>query len=251
MELTYLTDIGNHRSNNEDSVGTFENRSHVKFAIVADGLGGHHGGEVASAMAVAHLGHSFSQTTFTTPTDGLAWLKQAVANENQTILKRAAEFTDLVGMGTTIVCALLFADSFVLANVGDSRGYLLRQGQFVQISEDHSMVNELVKGGVISAEEAKEHPKKNVITQTLGVSDTVQVRARQFQTQSEDLLLLCSDGLTDMIDDRLIATILVQDNALKQKAKQLIESAKAAGGRDNITVLLVAQEKTPQQGATV
>lgn len=248
MQTTYLSDIGNHRQNNEDAVGVFVNRHHHTLAIIADGLGGYHGGEVASAMAVAQIGHNFTETTINTPAQAKAWLNDQAKIQNRQILARAAEFADLTGMGTTLVAAIIFDDKMVVANVGDSRAYLLRGAQFAQISEDHSVVNELVKNGMISHEEAKSHPKKNSITQALGVVDDVAVRIKEFSWEQNDLLLLCSDGLSDMIDDRLIATVLVEPkHNLKTKAQELVKSAKVAGGNDNITVLLAENTSESNQ----
>ena len=243
MQIAYKTDIGQVRQNNEDSVGYFENQAGIKLAIVADGVGGHQAGEVASGMAVTHLGYQFEQTTFTTSQEGEAWLKTVVMVENQTILAKAHSYQDLSGMGTTLVCALIFPKSFIMANIGDSRGYLLRQGKLSQLTEDHSFVNELLKRGEISPSEAQHHPQKNLITRSLGISKQTEIDEKTFPSQNDDLLLICSDGLTNMVSDDELQAVLLQDNSLTEKCQTLITLANQAGGRDNITVFLLALDR--------
>lgn len=159
--------------------------------------------------------------------------------ENQTILAKAHSYQDLNGMGTTLVCALIFPESFIMANIGDSRGYLLRQGKLRQLTEDHSFVNELLKRGEISPSEAQNHPQKNLITRSLGISKQTEIDEKTFLSQKGDLLLLCSDGLTNMVSDDELQTVLLQDNSLTEKCQTLITLANQAGGRDNITALLI------------
>ena len=240
MELSFKTDIGKLRQKNEDYVGIFTNQAQVKFAVVADGLGGYQGGDVASEMAVSHLGHFFEATNFILPEIGAKWLEDEVKKENQLILKRASQFQDLNGMGTTLVCALFFADQAVLANIGDSRGYLLRAGKIFQLTEDHSLVNELVKRGEISSEQARHHPQKNIITRTLGISAEVVLDKHLVKLKANDQLLLCTDGLTNMLDDSQIKEVLQQPISLETKCELLISQANEAGGKDNITALLAA-----------
>ncbi|WP_311407161.1 Stp1/IreP family PP2C-type Ser/Thr phosphatase [Liquorilactobacillus uvarum] len=240
MEFAYESDIGHIRTKNEDYVGLFQNKVGIKFAVVADGLGGHKGGDVASEMAVSHLGYRFETTSFDEPDKGKEWLTLEVSKENQMILERAQQYEDLNGMGTTLVCAMFFGDEYLLANIGDSRGYLYRKGELTQLTEDHSFVNELVKRGQISSEEAKHHPQKNIITRTLGVSDKANLDEKILELENDDILLLCSDGLTNMVEDEKIAEVLRKQVNLQEKCRLLIRFANEAGGNDNIT-LLIAQ----------
>jgi len=243
MQIAYTSDVGKERKINEDRVGVFKNKNQATFAIVADGLGGHLGGEVASEMAVSHLGYLFEQTTLNDPLAAITWLKAQVIVENTSILKRADQYHDLAGMGTTLVCALLFEDKYAIANIGDSRAYLWHAGSFEQLTEDHSYVNELVKRGEISKEEAKHHPHKNIITRTLGVSKQAQIDTKIYKKVADDILLLCSDGLTNMLDDKEIKMILESEQTLEKKCEQLIDQANLAGGTDNITALLIQIDK--------
>lgn len=238
MEIACRSDIGKVRQKNEDSVGYFKNQAGIVFAIVADGLGAYQGGEVASEMAVFHLGKAFEQTTFTKPANAVAWLEEQTNRENQQILITAQQDQKLAGMATTLVCALIFEDEIILANLGDSRGYLLRDDQFVQLTEDHSLVNELVKLGEISKEQARNHPQKNKITRTLGIYDNPRLDVKFFEAKADDVVLLCSDGLTNMLSDKEITTLLLQPSTLQYKVDALVQAANDAGGKDNITVLL-------------
>lgn len=243
MQIAYTSDVGKERKVNEDRVAVFKNKSQATFAIVADGLGGHLGGEVASEMAVSHLGYLFEQTTLNDAISAITWLKAQVIVENTSILKRADQYHDLAGMGTTLVCALLFEDEYAIANIGDSRAYVWHEGSFKQLTEDHSYVNELVKRGEISKEEAKHHPHKNIITRTLGVSKQAQIDTKVYRKVAGDILLLCSDGLTNMLDDDQIKTILESGLPLEKRCDQLITQANLAGGTDNITALLIQIDK--------
>ncbi|WP_390404722.1 Stp1/IreP family PP2C-type Ser/Thr phosphatase [Lacticaseibacillus jixiensis] len=243
MEYAYRTDIGRKRPNNEDYVGVFDNHDHATLAIVADGMGGHLGGDVASEMAVSHIGYAFEKTTSADIETIVRWLVFELQEENSLILEKAQKYTDLSGMGTTLVAVIISGTRFVVANIGDSRGYLYRGGHLVQITEDHSLVNELVKTGELTPEEAKRFPQRNVITRSLGVSDAVDADVTIYDMEYDDYLLLCSDGLTNQVSDQEIAAVLAQKLALGDKAQQLIDMANAAGGPDNITALLIHQDR--------
>lgn len=241
MDFAYRSDIGQQREENEDYVGVFKNNAGINFAIVADGIGGHQGGDVASEMAVSHMGYRFENTNFDQPEDAVKWLAAEVQDENQHIIEKAREFSDLNGMGTTMVAALLFDNQFLMANIGDSRGYLYRAGELHQLTEDHSLVNELIKRGEISAEQARQHPQKNIITRTLGISPDADIDTNLFQMEAGDQLLLCSDGLTNMVPDEQLAKVLkATDQTATEKCATLIKMANTAGGLDNLTALIVA-----------
>lgn len=240
MNFAYKSDVGKIRPRNEDYVGIFKNTKEISFAIVADGLGGHKGGDVASEMAVSHLGFRFEETAIESIDVAANWLVNEVQRENKLILERSNQYDDLNGMGTTIVCAIFFGDEVLLANIGDSRGYLLRDSNLTQLTEDHSLVNELLKSGQISTEEAKNHPQKNIVTRTLGISENANIDEKIIKLESNDILLLCSDGLSNMVDNQTIQKILSNESSFVTKCKDLIVLANEAGGKDNITLLLAS-----------
>ncbi|HJE86307.1 Stp1/IreP family PP2C-type Ser/Thr phosphatase [Levilactobacillus brevis] len=242
MKVAYRTSIGKQRADNEDYVDVFTNQAGQHLAIIADGIGGHQGGDVASAMAVSHLGHEFEQTKLTTPSAARTWITGEITAENQSIIDKSNEFADLNGMGTTLVAALYFTEEVVIASIGDSRAYLLRDRQFRQLTEDHSLVNELVKRGEISKQAARHHPQKNVIIRSLGISTDARFDLNTYPLVPEDQLLLCTDGLTNMVTDAEIQQVLLSDHTPAEKCDRLIEMANAAGGLDNITVLIIAND---------
>ena len=238
IETAYASSIGKVRKSNQDFVQVFENRKGITLAIVCDGMGGHQGGDVASTMAVTHLGHNFGITDFTDANIARKWLDVQLNSENETILKTADKFPDLNGMGTTIVLA--FDKNALIAHLGDSRAYSYSEGKFVQLTEDHSLVNELVKMGQITKEQAKHHPQKNIITQALGVSSTIDPEVKEIKLDDDDIILLCTDGLTNSLSDPQIQQVLAtKELSLKERCNKLISEANRLGGGDNITVCLI------------
>lgn len=243
MEIAYKTDIGQEREDNQDYVGVFTNQDQLTFAIVADGIGGHQGGDVASSMAVSHIGYHFEQTVFNNPMEAVRWLSEQVRAENAKIIDKSNQFKDLKGMGTTLVAAIFFDDQMVVANIGDSRGYLRRNNELNQLTEDHSLVNELVKRGAITKQEAKTHPQKNIITRTLGISPDADIDINLYQLEPDDQLLLCTDGLSNMVTNEQLDSVLKSKQTLAEKCQQLINIANEAGGPDNITVLIAENRR--------
>lgn len=240
IETAYASSIGRIRKSNQDFVRVFKNKSGITLAIVCDGMGGHQGGDVASTMAVSHLGHNFISTDFTDANLAHKWLDVQLNSENETILKTADRFSDLNGMGTTIVLTFAFKDNALIAHLGDSRAYSYVDGKFTQLTEDHSLVNELVKMGQITKEQAKHHPQKNIITQALGVSSTIDPEFININLKNNDIILLCTDGLTNSLSDPQIQQILAtKELSLKDRCDKLISEANRLGGGDNITVCLV------------
>ncbi len=240
IETAYASSIGKVRKSNQDFVQVFKNHADITLAIVCDGMGGHQGGDVASTMAVTHLGHNFKMTDFTNDDLAQKWLEVQLKSENETILKTADKFPDLNGMGTTIVLAFAFADTALIAHLGDSRAYNYSEGKFVQLTEDHSLVNELVKMRQITREQAKHHPQKNIITQALGVSSTIDPEFDEIKLGENDIILLCTDGLTNSLNDPQIQQILAtKELSLKERCNKLISEANRLGGGDNITVCLI------------
>ncbi|GGV09354.1 Stp1/IreP family PP2C-type Ser/Thr phosphatase [Lactobacillus acetotolerans] len=243
IETAFASSIGRIRKSNQDFVQVFKNKSGVTLAIVCDGMGGHQGGDVASAMAVSHLGHNFKNTDFSDSKIAHKWLEVQLNSENETILKTADRFPDLNGMGTTIVLTIVFDTTALIAHLGDSRAYSYADGKFTQLVEDHSLVNELVKMGQITKEQAKHHPQKNIITQALGVSSTIDPEFREIKLHDDDIIMLCTDGLTNSLTDPQIQQILAtKDLSLKDRCNKLINEANRLGGGDNITVCLVSSK---------
>lgn len=244
IETAYASSIGRIRKSNQDFVKVFKNKSGITLAIVCDGMGGHQGGDVASTMAVSHLGHNFKSTDFKNSDLAQKWLEVQLNSENETILKTADRFPDLNGMGTTIVLAFAFEDQALIAHLGDSRAYSYTEGKFTQLTEDHSLVNELVKMGQITKEQAKHHPQKNIITQALGVSSTIDPEYENIAFKNDDIILLCTDGLTNSLSDPQIQQILAtKELTLKDRCNKLINEANRLGGGDNITVCLLRSKE--------
>lgn len=247
MKVAFQTDVGQQRQNNQDYVGFYTNKNGAQFAIVADGMGGHLGGDVASEMAVSHIGYEFERTDDTDIESMVKWLIFELQKENKHILAKANQYDDLFGMGTTLVAVLISGANYLVANIGDSRVYRFRNNELRQLTEDHSLVNELVKQGELTEEAAKHHPQKNIITRTLGVSQDVDADVTIYEFEPDDYLLLCTDGLTNMVDDEQIKTTLMAPTSLEEKCAALIQQANDAGGLDNITALILHQ--TGEEGA--
>lgn len=240
IETVFASSVGRVRPSNQDQVNVFKNKANIKMAIVCDGMGGHRGGDVASAMAVSNLGHSFRLADFTQPKAAKSWLDVQLKIENEKILAAGDRFADLRGMGTTVVLLIAFADQVLVAHLGDSRAYSYIGTDFKQITEDQSLVNELVKMGQITSEQAKNHPQKNIITQTLGVSSTISPAYDELDAPADALFLLCTDGLTNSLTDPQIQQILATKSlSLKRRCNKLITEANRYGGGDNITVCLL------------
>lgn len=241
IKTVFASSVGRVRPTNQDRVNVFQNKKNVQLAIVCDGMGGHRGGDVASAMAVSNLGHAFSLSDFETPQKAKSWLAVQLKLENEKILAAGERFPDLRGMGTTVVLLVAFPYQVLVAHLGDSRAYSYIGGDFKQITEDQSLVNELVKMGQITSEQAKNHPQKNIITQTLGVSSTISPEYDELPAAEGALFLLCTDGLTNSLTDPQIQQILATKSlSLKQRCNKLISEANRYGGGDNITVCLLA-----------
>ncbi|NUG67416.1 Stp1/IreP family PP2C-type Ser/Thr phosphatase [Lactobacillus mellis] len=239
MDIAFKTDIGQQRKTNQDYVQFYRNRSGIVFAVVADGMGGHRGGGVASDMVVNHFGQAFQKNNLQDIQEVSHWANEILTLENQRVVELSQQKTELTGMGTTIVGAFVFPEKVLVFNVGDSRCYLFSQHKLRQLSFDHSLVNELLISGAITEQEAKNHPNKNIITQSLGVSPNVSPTFGTFSLQTNDQLLLCSDGLTNMVDNEQLAAVLQQTSTAQQKCDLLIKMANEAGGTDNITALII------------
>ena len=232
--IVSLSDIGRVRTLNQDDCGDFQDpETGVHLLVVADGMGGHRGGEVASQMAVQEMGNVFDQSPHPPPQELLA---QAFKEANEKIFERADHESELSGMGTTAVALILDGQpNAYLAHVGDSRAYRMRGGRLEQLTDDHSVVGELVRGGQLSAEEARHHPQSNEILRALGTRPDVNIEFTRVDVRAGDRFLLCSDGLSGMLSDQVIASALAEGPA-EEITQRLIELANEAGGTDNITV---------------
>jgi protein phosphatase len=239
-EFSIRTDPGLARENNEDSVTVDEP---TRLAILADGMGGYNAGEIASGMATTFIKSELGR-----------WLAQAgrhanakevrrameicVDNANRSIFNAANSNPQYSGMGTTLVVGVFQDGRLLLGHIGDSRCYRLRGSELAQITKDHSLLQEQMDAGLITPEQAAVSTNKNLVTRALGVEDAVLLDVNEHRVEPGDIYLMCSDGLSDMVDDPGIARILSGDVTLEEKAVQLVDAANANGGRDNISVML-------------
>jgi protein phosphatase len=243
------SDPGKARDNNEDSVAFDEP---TLTAVLADGMGGYNAGEIASGMATAFIKSELSR-----------WLSEAgegakakevrrameicVDNANRSIFNSANSNAHYAGMGTTLVVGVFRDDRLVLGHIGDSRCYRMRASFLEQITKDHSLLQEQIDAGLITPEQAATSSIKNLVTRALGVDESVLMDVNEHLVQVGDIYMMCSDGLSNMIDDGAIAKIIADDTTLEHKASQLIDAANENGGRDNISVLLVEVHETAEK----
>lgn len=238
MKVAYQTDIGHQRKENQDRVARFTAPDGTLLVVVADGIGGSRSGDVAAQITVDHLGRQFQAASPNSSLEAIRWFAREVQLINDEILQKSTENPKYQGMGTTLVAAIIFDQAMVVANIGDSRGYVLHDNLLTQVTIDHSLVNELVKHGDITEEEARNYPQNNIITRAIGVSADARVEVNRFDLGAGDQILLCSDGLSKMITREQMMGVLESDLSLTEKCSQLIKMANEAGGPDNITVLI-------------
>ena len=238
MKFAIKSDVGQRRKVNEDTAGYFESKNNIPLMMVCDGIGGHNAGEIASAMALMSIGQAWEKTEFNDIEEVYQWLIQKITEANEAIFTRSAQYEDLYGMGTTVVVASIIGNQLMIANVGDSRAYVLRNFQLKQLTEDQSLVNALLKSGEITPEEAENHPNKNIVTQSLGVTSSVEIDFVRMTIKNEDTLILCSDGLSDMLSLEEIRNVMNHYSDVEQQVEKAVQEANEAGGRDNITVAI-------------
>ncbi|HEU5138490.1 MAG TPA: Stp1/IreP family PP2C-type Ser/Thr phosphatase [Bacillales bacterium] len=249
METAFITDCGKIRMHNEDSGGIFPNEKGLILAVVADGMGGHRAGDVASSLALDYIKKQWAQVGELDSGEAAGqWLRETINDTNTYILAYAQEHPECRGMGTTIVSALCSNKFVTVAHVGDSRGYMLKDKRLTQVTKDHSLVSELVRRGEISEEEADLHPRKHVLLQALGTEETVESEVETLLWESGNVVLLCSDGLTNNVSHEKLEEVLGSEQPVQEKAEKLTEFANMAGGDDNITLTLV---QLPQEGKVV
>ena len=240
-EFCTQTHPGLLRGNNEDAAA-FDAPSGV--AVLADGMGGYNAGEVASSMATAFIQTELGRWLLDTGLDANGKevrraMDICVHNANLAVFTAANTHDQYAGMGTTLVVGVFQDARLLLGHIGDSRCYRFRQNVLVQITKDHSLLQEQLDAGLITQAQAATSTNKNLVTRALGIEDIVQLEIHEHTVEEGDVYLMCSDGLSDMVDDVPIARIMETEASLEQKAQQLISIANAHGGRDNITVLLV------------
>jgi len=232
-----ITDIGKRRKVNQDYVYTSENAvgNLPNMFIVADGMGGHNAGDYASKATVETMVEEIGKSK---ETDPVVIFKSAIQTANTRIRTKASQEADFEGMGTTVVAATCEGNLLRIANVGDSRLYIVNEG-IRQITRDHSLVEEMVRMGGLGREEARNHPDKNIITRAIGAGDAVEPDFFTVEVKEGDMVLMCSDGLTNMLEDEEIRMILSGARDIVEKAYRLVEAANENGGRDNISVVLI------------
>lgn len=240
MLTYYQTDPGKVRSHNEDSVNIVENASGEYLVVVADGMGGHKAGEVASSLAVNELSKRFSSlSSIGTKEEAVIWLKEIIDEINVKILKYAEEHIDASGLGTTCVCSIITKDFLLFGNIGDSSGFVLKKGKLYKVTKDHTLVNILLENGELTESAAKVHPQKNVLMKALGAAEQIEMDI--FDVEREvDGIFLCSDGLTNMMSPEQVEKILNdKELELEEQVGKMIMKANMRGGNDNITVACV------------
>ena len=236
MKTFSITDIGQKRSSNQDYVFSSEQPigNLPNLFIVADGMGGHKAGDYASRYTVETLEKLIRESTLSEPA---AIIESAVKQANTMLLEEANHHEEMKGMGTTLVICTIHDNVLTVANVGDSRLYLIND-KIRQLSKDHSLVEEMVRLGGIKAEEARNHPDKNIITRAIGVKENVEPDIYEYRLKKDDIILMCTDGLSNMVEDEDMFNIVKGSRDVVEAVQMLIEKANSNGGRDNIGVIV-------------
>lgn len=249
MLTCFSTDTGKVRSHNEDSVNIVKNDSKEYLLIVADGMGGHKAGEIASSITVDHFSEEFSKIkSIGSKQDCINWLKSNIKKANDKILAHTKAHPESAGMGTTCVCAIITRDYLLFGNIGDSSGFVMKDGDLYKITKDHTLVNVLVEAGNLSEEEALTHPRKNVLMKALGAQEKIEMDI--FDVEREiDQILLSSDGLTNTLTLEQIEKVLSSTELThKGKVNKLIRKSNARGGTDNISIAYLVLESGDTSG---
>ena len=236
MKSFYLTDSGKVRSHNEDSVIITKNEAGNYLMAVADGMGGHSAGEVASSITITHLSKIFNeQFCNMEKAQAVDWLRAMATEINDMIFDYADNHPESKGMGTTLVCAIITEDYVLMGNIGDSSGFVVKDDKIHKVTYDHTLVNLLLRAGELTAEEAKAHPKKNVLMKALGANNPIDIDIFDCDMDISSILL-CSDGLTSMLDAEQIQKVLDSELSIEDKVIKLIRKANNRGGNDNISI---------------
>lgn len=236
MKSFFLTDTGKVRDHNEDSVTILKNSNNEYLLVVADGMGGHKAGEVASSMAVNHITEKFKEMEkLGDKASTINWIRDEVAAINKSIFDYTAIYEESKGMGTTFVAAIFTKDYLLFANVGDSSGFVLKKDKLYKVTKPHTLVNLLVESGELTEEEAEHHPRKNILMRALGANNPAEVDIFDVDTDV-DGILLCSDGLTNPLNNTQIERVLASEGTLEEKVTKLIRKCNVRGGADNISI---------------
>ncbi len=242
MKAYYITDTGKVRTHNEDSVIIVNNLSGEYLMIVADGMGGHKAGEVASSIVVNGLAEKFKKIeSVGEKQDAVNWIRKNVSELNDAIFKYTDEFSESKGMGTTLVLSIVTDDYILFGNVGDSSGFVMKKGTLYKVTKDHTLVNLLVETGELTKEEAENHPRKNVLMRALGANNPVDIDIFDVDMES-NAILLCSDGLTNMLTKEQIERVLKSDISLEERIVKLIRKSNLRGGTDNVSIAYLEKE---------
>ena len=243
MKSFYLTDAGQIRDHNEDSVIIVNNEEGSYLMAIADGMGGHSAGEVASSIAINYVGTHFKESFRNMgKVDAVNWIRDAVNEINLLIFQHEKDHPESKGMGTTLVMAILTKDYLLFGNVGDSSGFVMKDQNLHKVTYDHTLVNLLVSAGELTREEASVHPKKNVLMKALGASQEVDVDIFDCDMDISEILL-SSDGLTGMLDREGIEKVLLGEGTVEEKVHKLIRKANNRGGTDNISVAYLVRRE--------
>lgn len=243
MKSFYLTDTGKVRDHNEDSVIIVKNENDEYLMAIADGMGGHSAGEVASSIAISYLGKRFQESFLSlSKVDAVEWIRDSANEINSLIFNHEKHHPESKGMGTTLVLAIVTEAYILVGNIGDSSGFVVKDNKLHKVTYDHTLVNLLVSAGELTKEEASVHPKKNVLMKALGANDPIEVDVFDCDMEISELLL-CSDGLTNMLDNEQIERVLLSDNTIEEKVEKLIMKANNRGGTDNISIAYLIREE--------
>ena len=244
MKSFFLTDTGRVRDHNEDSVTILKNANNEYLLAVADGMGGHKAGEVASSMAINHITSKFnSLESLGSKEKAINWIREEVAEINNSIFSYTALHEESKGMGTTFVIALYTKDYLLFGNVGDSSGFVIKNSKLYKVTKDHTLVNLLVASGELTEEEAQNHPKKNILMRALGANNPAEVDIFDVVDEEIEGIFLCSDGLTSMLNQTQIEKVLDGPGSLEERVTRLIRKSNVRGGTDNISIACLIKEE--------
>lgn len=241
MQTFYMTDAGKVRTHNEDNVTIISNNNEFILAV-ADGMGGHKAGEVASNIAIEHITESFeSMQSLGKKEDAIDWLRQVVREINDNIFSYTNKHPESKGMGTTLVIAVKTDEYILYGNIGDSSGYVVKNKKLHKVTKDHTLVNLLVSTGELTPEQAKFHPRKNLLTRALGANDPIEIDIFDVDNTINGLFL-CSDGLTNLVTDEQIEKVLNSNLSIEEQVEKLIKKSNMRGGTDNISIAYLKKE---------
>ncbi|MGX7092667.1 Stp1/IreP family PP2C-type Ser/Thr phosphatase [Hutsoniella sourekii] len=241
MKISIHSNVGKQRKSNQDYADYFTNSFGQTFFVLCDGVGGQQAGDIASQATTKYLGSRFESLDQAIEIDQASeWIGQMIEAVNQYILDLSKQAEQYEGMGTTLVLALIIDHTLFLAHVGDSRAYIFKDGDLIQMTEDHSLVNELIKSGEITEAEGQTHPRRNVVTQSIGGTEEISYEITNLSLEQVDIVMLCSDGLTNMLTKEVLVDFFNNQDHQSNLSHRLIDAANEAGGSDNITVIIVS-----------